>query len=151
MAKIILTARYVKNISPGQMKNYVKYIATRPNSEKYSHPLSAEVSELQSDWIIKELKKSPRLKKECATEYQAYEENPSCRTAENLIHKIAEINIYHGNDMKNYVDTSQNALVRSLQSKVMPYGMTKMKRLIYGKCRKKLWNIRDVSGTLWSH
>ena len=103
MAKIIFTARYVKNISPGQMKNYVKYIATRPNSEKYSQPISHEVSELQSNWIAKELKKSPRLKKECATEYQAYKENPSCRTAENLIHKIAEINIYHGNDMKNYV------------------------------------------------
>ena len=103
MAKIILTARYVKNISPGQMKNYVKYIATRPNSEKYSHPLSTDVSEFQSDWITKELKKSPRLKEECATEYQAYEENPSCKTAENLIHKIAEVNIYHGNDVKNYV------------------------------------------------
>ena len=49
MAKIILTARYVKNISPGQMKNYVKYIATRPNSEKYSQPISHEVSELQSN------------------------------------------------------------------------------------------------------
>ena len=103
MAKIIFTARYVKNISPGQMKNYVKYIATRPNSEKYSRPLSAEVSEIQSDWIAKEFKKSPRLKKEFATEYQAYKENPSCKTAENLIHKIAEVNIYHGNDMKNYV------------------------------------------------
>ena len=38
-----------------------------------------------------------------AAEYQAYEENPSCQTAEDLIHKIAEVQIYHGNDMKNYV------------------------------------------------
>ena len=61
MAKIIFTARYVKNISPGQMKNYVKYIATRPNSEKYSRPLSAEVSEIQSDWIEKISKIEKRM------------------------------------------------------------------------------------------
>ena len=103
MAKIIFTARYVKNISKGQIKNYVKYIATRPNSEKYSQIISDEISELQSNWIAKELKKSPKLKQECAEEYQAYEENPSCKTAENLICKIAEVNIYHGNDIKNYV------------------------------------------------
>ena len=34
MAKIIFTARYEKNISKGQMKNNVKYIATRPNAER---------------------------------------------------------------------------------------------------------------------
>lgn len=103
MAKIIFTARYVKNISKGQIKNYVKYIATRPNSEKYSQTISDKVSELQSNWIAKELKKSPKLKEECDEEYQAYEETPSCKTAENLIRKIAEVNIYHGNDIKNYV------------------------------------------------
>lgn len=103
MAKIIFTARYVKNIPKGQMKNYVKYIATRPNAERYSQPISDEVSALQREWIEKELKKSPKLKEECAAEYQAYEENPSCQTAEDLIHKIAEVQIYHGNDMKNYV------------------------------------------------
>ena len=103
MAKIIFTARYVKNISKGQMKNYVKYIATRPNAERYSQPISHEVSVLQREWIAKELKKTPKLKEECAAEYQAYEENPSCQTAEDLIHKIAEVQMYHGNDMKNYV------------------------------------------------
>lgn len=103
MAKIIFTARYVKNISKGQMKNYVKYIATRPNAERYSQPISHEVSTLQREWIVKEMKKSLKLKEECAAEYQAYEENPSCQTAEDLIHKIAEVQIYHGNDMKNYV------------------------------------------------
>lgn len=103
MAKIIFTARYVKNISKGQMKNYVKYIAARPNAERYAQPISDEVSALQREWISKELKKSLKLKEECAAEYQAYEENPSCQTAEDLIHKIAEVQIYHGNDMKNYV------------------------------------------------
>ena len=103
MVKIIFTARYVKNISKGQMKNYVKYIATRPNAERYAQPISDEVSALQREWIAKELKKTPKLKEECALEYQAYEENPSCQTAEDLIHKIAEVQIYHGNDMKNYV------------------------------------------------
>ena len=103
MAKIIFTARYVKNISKGQMKNYVKYIATRPNAERYAQPISDEVSALQREWIAKELKKSPKLKEECAVEYQAYKENPSCQTAEDLIHKIAEVQMYHGNDMKNYV------------------------------------------------
>ena len=103
MAKIIFTARYVKSISKGQMKNYVKYIATRPNAESYAQPISDEVSALQREWIAKELKKTPKLKEECAAEYQAYEENTSCQTAEDLIHKIAEVQIYHGNDMKNYV------------------------------------------------
>ena len=103
MAKIIFTARYVKNIYKGQMKNYVKYIATRPNAERYAQPISDEVSVLQRKWIAKELKKTPKLKEECAAEYQAYEENPSCQTAEDLLHKIAEVQIYHGNDMKNYV------------------------------------------------
>lgn len=103
MAKIIFTARYVKNISKGQMKNYVKYIATRPNAERYAQPISGEVSALQREWIAKELKNFPKLKEECAAEYQAYKENPSCQTAEDLIHKIAEVQIYHGNDMKNYV------------------------------------------------
>ena len=72
MAKIIFTARYVKNISKGQIKNYVKYIATRPNSEKYSQTILDEVSELQSNWIAKELKKSPKLKEECAGEYLSW-------------------------------------------------------------------------------
>ena len=103
MAKIIFTARYVKSISKGQMKNYVKYIATRPNAESYAQPISDEVSALQREWIAKELKKTPKLKEECAAEYQAYEENTSCQTAEDLIHKIAEVQMYHGNDMKNYV------------------------------------------------
>lgn len=57
MAKIIFTARYVKNISKGQMKNYVKYIATRQNAERYAQPISDEVSALQREWIAKELKK----------------------------------------------------------------------------------------------
>lgn len=81
----------------------MKYIATRPNSERYAPQIYNEVSELQSDWIAKELKKSPHLKEECTLEYQAYEEHPNSNTAENLIHKIAEVNIYHGNDIKNYV------------------------------------------------
>lgn len=103
MAKIIFTARYMKNISQGKIKNYVKYIVTRPNSERYSQPISHEVSELQKEWIEKELKKSVKLKEECSKEYQDYKRNPNCHTAENLIHKIAETNIYHGNDIKNYI------------------------------------------------
>ena len=103
MAKIIFTARYMKNISQGKIKNYVKYIATRPNSERYSKPISHEVSELQKEWIEKELKKSVKLKEECSKEYQDYKRNPNSQTAENLIHKIAETNIYHGNDIKNYI------------------------------------------------
>ena len=54
------------------MKNYVKYIATRPNAERYAQSISDEVSVLQREWIAKELKKSLKLKEECAVEYQAY-------------------------------------------------------------------------------
>ena len=32
MAKIIVTSRYLKSGARGNLKNYVKYIATRPNS-----------------------------------------------------------------------------------------------------------------------
>lgn len=35
MPRLVFTPRYLKMQKPSQVKNYVKYVATRPNAEKF--------------------------------------------------------------------------------------------------------------------
>ncbi len=89
---------------PSQVKNYVTYVATRPNAEKFEVDLSREeATEHQKKWIEKELKAHSELKESCEQEYEDYLANPTMENAEDLIRKIAEEGLAREGNMENYV------------------------------------------------
>ena len=72
MPRLVFTPRYLKNKKPSAIKNYVKYIATRPNAENYNvNVLNNKATESQKDWIEKELNKYPELKS--MYQYKSYQ------------------------------------------------------------------------------
>ena len=76
---------------PSQVKNYVKYVATRPNAEKFEvNQSQREATEHQKRWIEKELKAHKELRESCEQEYEDYLQNPTRENAMELINKIAE-------------------------------------------------------------
>ena len=104
MLRLVFTPRYLKNKKPSAIRNYVKYIATRPNAENYNvNVLNNKATESQKDWIEKELNKYPELKSMYQYEYEDYIKNPTIRNASELIEKIAEEGMARENDVENYV------------------------------------------------
>ncbi|MCI9354360.1 MAG: hypothetical protein HFE58_06085 [Firmicutes bacterium] len=104
MPRFILSLRYLKMKKPSQVKNYVTYVATRPNAEKFEVDLSREeATEHQKKWIEKELKAHSELKESCEQEYEDYLANPTMENAEDLIRKIAEEGLAREGNMENYV------------------------------------------------
>lgn len=104
MPRIVFTPRYLKMQKPSQVKNYVKYVATRPNAEKFEVDQSqTEATEHQKKWIEKELKAHKELKESCEQEYEDYLQNPTRENAAELINKIAEEGLAREGSMENYV------------------------------------------------
>jgi hypothetical protein len=104
MPRLVFTPRYLKMQKPSQVKNYVKYVATRPNAEKFESDQSQrEATEHQKKWIEKELKAHKELKENCEQEYEDYLKNPTKENAEDLINKIAEEGLAREGSMENYV------------------------------------------------
>ena len=104
MPRFILSLRYLKMKKPSQVKNYVKYVATRPNAEKFEADQSqTEATEHQKRWIEKELKAHIELRESCEQEYEDYLQNPTKENAADLINKIAEEGLAREGSMENYV------------------------------------------------
>ena len=104
MPRLVFTPRYLKMQKPSQVKNYVKYVATRPNAEKFEVDQSqTEATEHQKKWIEKELKAHGELKESCEQEYEDYLQNPTRENAMELINKIAEEGLAREGSMENYV------------------------------------------------
>lgn len=104
MPRLVFTPRYLKMQKPSQVKNYVKYVATRPNSEKFeANQSQTEATEHQKKWIEKELKAHGELKESCEQEYEDYLQNPTRGNAADLINKIAEEGLAREGSMENYV------------------------------------------------
>ncbi|MBE5076362.1 MobP3 family relaxase [Anaerotignum lactatifermentans] len=104
MPRLVFTPRYLKMQKPSQVKNYVKYVATRPNAEKFEVDQSqTEATEYQKKWIEKELKAHGELKESCEREYENYLQNPTKENATDLINKIAEEGLAREDSMENYV------------------------------------------------
>lgn len=104
MPRLVFTPRYLKMQKPSQVKNYVKYVATRPNSEKFeANQSQTEATEHQKKWIEKELKAHGELKESCEQEYEDYLQNPTKENATDLINKIAEEGLAREDSMENYV------------------------------------------------
>ena len=104
MPRLVFTPRYLKMQKPSQVKNYVKYVATRPNAEKFEVDQSqTEATEHQKKWIEKELKAHGELKESCEQEYEDYLQNPTKENATDLINKIAEEGLAREDSMENYV------------------------------------------------
>ena len=52
MPRLVFTPRYLKMQKPSQVKNYVKYVATRPNAEKFeANQSQTEATEHQKIWV----------------------------------------------------------------------------------------------------
>lgn len=104
MPRLVFTPRYLKMQKPSQVKNYVKYVATRPNSEKFeANQSQTEATEHQKKWIEKQLKAHGELKESCEQEYEDYLQNPTRENAIDLINKIAEEGLAREGCMENYV------------------------------------------------
>ena len=89
---------------PSQVKNYVRYVATRPNAEKFEvNQSQREATEHQKRWIEKELKAHKELRESCEQEYEDYLQNPTRENAMELINKIAEEGLAREDSMENYV------------------------------------------------
>ena len=93
MPRFILSLRYLKMKKPSQVKNYVKYVATRPNAEKFEvNQSQREATEHQKRWIEKELKANKELRESCEQEYEDYLQNPTRENAMELINKWTIVN-----------------------------------------------------------
>ena len=104
MPRLFFTPRYLKMQKPSQVKNYVKYVATRPNAEKFEvNQSQTEATEHQKKWIEKELKAHGELKESCEQEYEDYLQNPTRENAMELINKIVEEGLAREDSMENYV------------------------------------------------
>ena len=104
MPRLVFTPRYLKMKKQTQVKNYVKYVATRPNAEKFEVDLSREeATEHQKKWIEQELKVHSELKESCQQEYEDYVQNPTKENAADLINKIAEEGMARADGVENYV------------------------------------------------
>ena len=104
MPRLVFTPRYLKMQKPSQVKNYVKYVATRPNAERFEvNQSQTEATEHQKKWIEKELKAHKELKESCEQEYEDYLQNPTRENAAELINKIAEEGLAREGSMENYV------------------------------------------------
>ena len=104
MPRFILSLRYLKMKKPSQVKNYVRYVATRPNAEKFEvNQSQREATEHQKRWIEKELKAHKELRESCEQEYEDYLQNPTRENAMELINKIAEEGLAREDSMENYV------------------------------------------------
>lgn len=104
MPRLVFTPRYLKMKKQTQVKNYVKYVATRPNAEKFEVDLSREeATEHQKKWIEQELKAHSELKESCQQEYEDYVQNPTKENAADLINKIAEEGMVRADGVENYV------------------------------------------------
>lgn len=102
MAKIIVTSRYLKSGSKGNLSNYVKYIATRPGSVSNSSNREIKpVTDNQKQFIEKLLKDFPEGRE--MFEYDDYISKPSEVTASKLIGEIIERNSDRIANRKNYV------------------------------------------------
>ena len=84
MAKIIVTSRYLKSGARGNLKNYVNYIATRPNAVHTSAP----ATEKQRALIASLIQDFP----DCMTsaEYLQYAANSTQQNASTLIDSVVE-------------------------------------------------------------
>ena len=104
MPRFILSLRYLKMKKPSQVKNYVKYVATRSNAERFEvNQSQREATEHQKKWIEKELKAHKELRESCEQEYEDYLQNPTRENAMELINKIAEEGLAREDSMENYV------------------------------------------------
>lgn len=103
MPGLVFTPRYLKMKKPAQIRNYVKYIATRPNAESFVLDHPAEATEKQKEWIEKEIKMNPELKSTCCFEYEDYINNPTIENASELIRKISEESMETNAGVENYV------------------------------------------------
>ncbi len=104
MPRLVFTPRYLKMKKQTQVKNYVKYVATRLHAETYTPNTSIEPATTgQKAWIEKELKHYPELKESCQQEYEDYVQNPTKENATDLINKIAEEGMARADGVENYV------------------------------------------------
>jgi len=91
MSKVIVTSRYLKNGLSKNLKNYIKYIATRDGAECVTpSDRDAPATTKQQELISSLLSEFPESKK--LLEYEDYTANPICVNASELISTIIERN-----------------------------------------------------------
>lgn len=102
MARIILKSPYLKPNAKAHIENYVRYIATRENSEPTKNGTNVMPAfEKQRGLIEKLVKEYPDSKD--LFEYEDYINNPTRENADELIMRIAETNGELLGDRERYV------------------------------------------------
>ncbi len=102
MPRIIVTSRYLKRGSKKNLKNYVKYIATREGSVQIPNMnKSAPATKNQQELISSLLNDFPDSKE--LFEYEDYIKNPTVKNGSALISEVIDRNMDRLTNRENYV------------------------------------------------
>lgn len=107
MAKIIFTSRYLRDVPPEQMENYVKYIGTREGVDKIDESKrNLPATGTQKKLISQILRDIPQTK--VMLEYEDYKNQPTIGNASEFISCALEQNVDLLGKRENYVDYLAN-------------------------------------------
>ncbi len=146
MPKLIVTSRYLKATDKKKIYHFVKYIATREGAVavKIEHP-NATVSTKQQELISSLLENFPDSKN--LFEYEDFKNNPTQKTASNLISSMIDSNMERLTNRKNYVDYLAN---RPGAVKLGSHGLFSLDSTPIN-LEKTAREISEHRGNVWTH
>jgi hypothetical protein len=146
MPKLIVTSRYLKSGSKKNLKNYVKYIATREGSVPMpTNNENAPATKNQQELILSLVNDFPDSKK--LFEYADYQKNSTVKNGSALINEIIDRNMDKLTNRENYVGYLAN---RPGAVKFGSHGLFngEDKPINLDKVAKEIAN---HSGNVWTH
>ena len=146
MPKIIVTSRYLKSGNKKNIRNYVKYIATRPGSVTKDTPNEdKQVTEKQKKLIETMLKDFPDSR--TIYEYDDYVANPNQNSASAFISEVIERYSDRMDSMQNYISYLANRPGAVKHGKHALFSQED-KEIELNKVAKE---IAEHKGNVWTH
>lgn len=146
MPRIIVTSRYLKSEKKKNVRNYVKYIATRPGSVTKDIPNeNKQVTEKQKELIETMLKDFPDS--QTMYEYDDYVANPNQSSASAFITEVLERYSDRMDSMQNYISYLANRPGAVKHGKHALFSQED-KEIELNKVAKE---IAEHEGNVWTH
>lgn len=146
MPKIIFTSRYLRDASPAQLENYVRYISTREGVEKIDESkLNLPATKNQKELIQQLIRDIPASKE--MLEYADFLLRPTIGNASEFISCALEQNLDLIAKRENYVDYIAN---RPRVERVGEHGLftDAGKPVVLSQVQKE---VTDHKGVVWTH
>ena len=107
MPKLIFTSQYLRDASPAQLENYIRYIGTREGAEKIDESKQfLPATGYQKQFIMQLIRDIPQVRD--MLEYTDFLLNPTIGNASELISCALEQNVDSLGTRRNYVDYIAN-------------------------------------------